>query len=154
MVVLPIAFALVFGEAACEGPASNARIITAYRAAACIPLAKRRATTPRTREWDTALSLRDGMTVVVHGADAPGSGVITLSYPAENIEVVAANGGDYVYPTDVRVDFQKEILYVKAYGLAGGISEKTLLFGYDLRRKQLMERLRVGNDVLTEECPE
>jgi hypothetical protein len=67
---------------------------------------------------------------------------------------VAADPGDYVYPSDVRLDAQNDLLYVKAQGLAGGFSEQTWLFEYDLRRQRIMERLQVRNGILSMECPE
>jgi hypothetical protein len=145
--------AIALSEMACFGPASTGRIITAYREAACIPLSARPQILPRTREWNTVLSLRDGLKVVVRGAQIPG-GRITVFYPDRGNEVVAADAGDYVYPSDVRVDAQKEVLYVKAEGLAGGISQETWLFEYDIRQQRLLDRLRVVNSVLTEECPQ
>ncbi len=45
-------------------------------------------------------------------------------HPAMNRVFVAADAGDYIYPSDVRLDAPNYLLYVsKARGLAGGISK-------------------------------
>ena len=137
--------------ASCNWPASHARIIELYTAAACVPLAAKPKAYSADREWDALIPLRDGSTVVVRGAQIV-SGQIEVFYPAASKQIVAANAGDYVYPSDVRADTQNDLLYVKADGLAGGIWRQTWLFKYDLRRQQLMERLQVRNDALPPEC--
>jgi len=77
-----------------------------------------------------------------------------VSYPATGRGVMAADPGDYVYPSDVRLDAQNDLLYVKAHGLAGGLSEQTWLFEFDLRGQRIMERRQVRNGILPMECPE
>ena len=59
-----------------------------------------------------------------------------------------------MYPSDVRLDDQNNVLYVKASGLAGGINHETWLFAYDLNGQQLITRKRVGDNALPAECPE
>jgi hypothetical protein len=132
---------------------SHAPIISRYSSAACIPFSVRPQITPRTREWDTTLSLHDGSKVIVRGAQVVG-GKIIVSYPATGQTVVAADAGDYVYPSDVRIDAQNDILYIKVYGLAGGMFEQTWLFEYDLHGHQIMERHKIKNGILPAECPE
>lgn len=66
--------------------------------------------------------------------------------------LVAENAGDYVYPSDVRVDIQDGLLYIKAHGLAGGLSEETWLFEYDLLRQHSIGRVQVRNNILHQEC--
>lgn len=147
---------LVCSAVACSlviPPTSSARIITKYAAAACIPFSANPKVSPHTREWDSVLTLGDGTEVIVKGAQIPG-GRITVSYPATNQDIVAADPGDYVYPSDVRLDPRNDLLYVKAYGLAGGLSEQTWLFEYDFRRQRIMERRQVRNGILPIECPE
>lgn len=77
-----------------------------------------------------------------------------MRYVATAREVEAANAGDYVYPSDVRLDARNDVLYVKAAGLAAGIWSETWLFEYDLRAQRQLARRRVVNDVLPPECPE
>lgn len=67
---------------------------------------------------------------------------------------LAANAGDYVYPSDVRMDHKNDHLYVKASGLAGGIQHQTWLFDYDLRGQLAAARQQVINDALPPECLE
>jgi hypothetical protein len=138
-------------------PVTMAEIIDRYKAATCIPFSAKPSITPHTREWDTPLILRGGLRVIVSGADAVG-GRIVVKYgyndQINNRVEVAADAGDYVYPSDVRLNADNELLYVKASGVAGGISHETILFEYDLRGRRLVRRQRVANDGLPTECPE
>lgn len=109
--------------------------------------------TPRTRVWATSLTLTDGSKVTVSGSQMPG-GRIDLHYSTSDQDSVAANAGDYVYPSDVRRDVQRDNLYVKASGLAGGLSHETWLFEYDLKGQRQIARQLVADDVLPAECPE
>jgi hypothetical protein len=138
---------------ACVPTISNGPIITKYGAAACIPFSAIEHSTPHVRQWDTPLTLRDGALVVVKGFNSP-SGRITVSYPATSRVIVAADPNDYIYPSDVRLDAQNELLYVKAQGLAVLDGEQTWLFEFDLRRQRITERTRVRNDIPPMECPE
>ena len=69
-------------------------------------------------------------------------------------ESEAANAGDYVYPSDVRFNAQTNLLFIKASGLAGGITHETWLFEYNLLEQHLVERRRVEDTALPAECPE
>ena len=137
----------------CGGPVSDAPMIRHYMAAACIPVSVNRTMGPDTRQWDTTLTLRNGSTVVVSGMQMPG-GRIDVQDVATGRTSIAADAGDYVYPSDVRVDHQNDHLYVKASGLAGGIQHQTWLFDYDLGAPRAVARLQVLDDALPPECPE
>jgi hypothetical protein len=146
--------AIALCTAACRGPVSEAPIIDQYKAAACIPFsANPKVIPPHTREWETPLTLSDGLRVTVSGAQIPG-GRIHVRYLTTGRESAAADAGDYVYPSDVRLNAQDDLLYVKASGLAGGIRQETWLFKYDLRGQRLVERRQVVNDALPAECAE
>jgi hypothetical protein len=106
---------------------------------------------PRTSEWDSPLSLPDGLKVVIRGVAIPG-GRITLFYPQSGDTVIAADAGDYTYPTDVRIDSQNGLLYIRAHGLAGGVSLQTWLFEYDIHKRRLLQRHRVNEADLPKEC--
>src|ERR1039458_1385734 len=111
--------AIALCTAACRGPVSEAPIIDQYKAAACIPFSPNpKVSPPHTREWETPLTLSDGLKVTVSGAQIPG-GRIHVRYLTTGRESVAADAGDYVYPSDVRLNAQVDLLYVKASGLAG-----------------------------------
>lgn len=138
----------------CHHPISHGPIIDGYKAAACIPVwANRRVGGPHTREWETALTLSDGSKVMVIGAQMPGGRIIVRNV-ATGGESEAANAGDYVYPSDVRFNAQSNLLFVKASGLAGGITPETWLFEYDLLGQRLVERQRVVDNALPTECTE
>lgn len=136
----------------CRRPVSKAPIIDEYRAAVCVPFSARSAVTPHTREWDTPLPLKNGGSVIVRGTQSPG-GRIELQY-ANGKRKVAADAGDYVYPSDVRVNKQSNLLYIKASGLAGGINRETWLFEYDPNDQHLVTKQRVSDEALPAECPE
>ena len=137
----------------CQRQVSKAQTIERYRTATCIPFAAKPDVRPHTREWNTPLALRDGSRVTVSGAEMAG-GRIVLKYENSNRVEVAADAGDYVYPSDVRVDSENDLLYVKATGLAGGIFHETVLFEYDLRGHHLIRVQHVADHDLPAECPE
>jgi len=128
-------------------------IIEHYRADGLYSVFVNPKATLHTREWDTDLALKDGSKVIVTGA-ANAGGRITVRYPTSGRESVAADAGDYVYPSDVRLNAQKDRLYVKASGLAAGIGQKLGLFEYDLHSQKLVDRRKVANEALPAECPE
>jgi hypothetical protein len=138
---------------ACRGPASKARIIEEYRAAACVPFSANPTVSPHTREWDTQVTLGDGSKVMVSGSQSRG-GKIEVRYLDSGRKTVAADAGDYVYPSDVRLNTQNDRLYVKADGLGGGIKHETWLVEYDLRAQRQMVRQQVVTDALPPECQE
>lgn len=147
--------ALACCTGACVPPASSSGpIITKYGAAACISFSAIQHSFPQhVREWDTPLTLRDGAQVIVKGIDSV-SGNITVTYSATGRVVVAADPTDYIYPSDVRLDSQNELLYVKAQGLAVLDGDQTWLFEFDLRKQRITQRTRVKNGILPMECPE
>jgi hypothetical protein len=78
-------------------------------------------------------------------------GTIQIRYGPE-ADLVAVSPGDDIYPTDVRTDSARTHLYVKAQGLAGGISEQTWLYDYDLQQRRQVARLLVDPRGLPPEC--
>ena len=148
-----VAAALVWCTAACDHRVSDALIIEKYRTAVCIPFSPDPKISPHTREWDATLTLTDGTRVVVSGAEIPG-GRIDLRYPVTNRTSAAVSAGDYVYPSDVRINRRSDVLYAKATGLAGGIRQQTWLFEYDIRAQRLVARQQVVDAALPAECHE
>jgi hypothetical protein len=149
-----LCFTIACCTVSCHHPLSRGPIIDGYKAAACIAVsANRKVRGPHTREWETTLTLSDGSKVMVVGYQMPG-GRITARYVTTGRELEAANAGDYVYPSDARFNAQTNLLFVKASGLAGGITHETWLFEYDLLGQRLIERRRVADSVLPAECPE
>ena len=136
----------------CSPSHQTASIITRYAQAECIPPLAEGRIRPPTREWEHAVRLAGGATVTIRGFQAP-SGRIEVQYSPNGHAEVAASAGDYVYPTDVRVDQASKRLYVKASGLAGGLTPETWLFEYDLSMHKQTERLKVDGGVLPPECP-
>lgn len=122
-------------------------VIQRYGAAACVLPSPH----PKVRMWDAQLTLRDGSEVVVSGASMAG-GLVSIRYKATGQSLVAANAGDYIYPEDVRFDGLRDLLYVKASGLAGGTWQQTWLFEYDLHAHRLLVRQRVPEKALAADC--
>ena len=144
-------FVLLLWSAGCAITDSNAQIVKDYTAATCISPSVDPRARNTTRVWRNTVILHDGSRVTIKGVQAPG-GRIALVYPATNRETIAVDPGDYVYPSDVRLDNRREHLYIKAHGLAGGIFARTWLFEYDLAQHQLLKRIRVSADILPAEC--
>lgn len=134
----------------CRPPIGTA-IIAEYSRASCIGLYTQSTIHPPTREWNASLKLKNGMRVVVIAFDAVG-GVVALRDVASGKSWTAINPGDYIYPSDIRVDFQRDYLYVRASGLAGGLDQETWLFEYDLDRQKLLRKNRVDEKSLPPIC--
>jgi hypothetical protein len=82
-------------------------------------------------------------------------GRIDLEYASDGKEVIAADAGDYIYPSDVRVDHVAGRLYIKASGVPAAFGgPQTWLFEYDLGERRRTARVRVDPTVLPQECPE
>lgn len=141
---------VTFLVCSCRPPIGNA-IVAEYSRASCIALSNQPKIIPSSREWDTTLRLKNGMRVVVKGFEAVG-GVVTLRDVASGESWTAINPGDYIYPSDIRIDSQRDYLYVRASGLAGGIDQQTWLFEYDLNRRRLVRKERVEDRSLPSIC--
>jgi hypothetical protein len=69
-----------------------------------------------TRVWNYDVRAGDGNMVRVSGALMPG-GRIDVRFSADGAQVVAADAGDYIYPSDVRLSAESDRLYVRAQGI-------------------------------------
>lgn len=135
------------------GPSRTASIIDQYGVAVCIlPLGYAKQIQPPTVEWDQTLALRDGTSVQVHGIQAPCARIV-VKYRKSGDEIGVTEMVDYVYPTDIRIDNNREILYVKTDGYVAGMTKRTCLFAFDLNKKVRIAREEVDNSVLPPECP-
>lgn len=136
----------------CTRAISRGPIIDRYKAAECVSPKTPQNNSANPQSWDSTIELTDKSQVQVEGATLPG-GRINVHYLATGQTAEAANAGDYVYPADVRIDRRRDLLYVRASGLAGGIWHETWLFEFDLRQKMLLQRHRVKDEVLPPVCP-
>jgi hypothetical protein len=136
----------------CQRTIRNGPIVIGYKNAMCIPVRFGRGITPPTRAWDFTMTTRKGLTVRIEGATMPG-GQITVKYLLKGTEIIAANAGDYIYPTDVRLNSGSDTLFVKASGITAAFSQpQTWLFEYDLNSRKQIAHNRVDPSVLPEEC--
>ena len=137
--------------ARCRTAVSHSALVERYKAATCIPVSQD-ASPDHSGEWRTTLTLTDRSKVIVARMQCLG-GRITVNYADSGRSVVAANAGDYIYPSDVRLDQPPhDFLYVKASGLGAGIWQETWLFEFDLRSQKLLEREKIAEHVLPAEC--
>jgi hypothetical protein len=143
--------AAVLAAASCARPARSAPLIDEYARAECVsPLARARVT-PAAREWGSTISVLHSRKVTVVGAQVPG-GIIQVRYGTSGKVGLAGTAGDYVYPSDVRVDRRLGLLYVRADGRGGGVVPETVLLEYDIGERVLLRRLAVDPAVLPREC--
>jgi hypothetical protein len=137
--------------AACVQAVRSDASIEHYRSARCVDSGIAEGVSPPTRGWNANLTTAAGAGFNVRGAQMVG-GRIIVRYQPNGPEVVAANAGDYVYPSDVRINDAKSILIVKAAGLAAGIWHETWLYEYDLDGRRQLSKVLVDPSVLPEEC--
>jgi hypothetical protein len=145
-----LALALLSGIS-CHRPARSGALIDAYRKADCVAPIFAPGVEPPTRGWETPIAIAGGVTAAVQGAFIVG-GRIEIRY-GDGALVTAVNDGDYIYPSDVRLNGGHDRVYVKTRGSAGGIWEQTWLHEYDLQNRREVRRQLVDPDVLPEECP-
>jgi hypothetical protein len=128
---------------------SATSLLAKYKLATCLPYSG--GSRAHERSWNTTLSLRDGSKVTVQGAARPGGGV-GVTYDPPGQKYLAARPHDYIYPIDIRVDTQNDILYVAASGLAGGLWEQTWLFAFDLHERKPIARRKIRYQDLPTAC--
>lgn len=136
----------------CVKPARSGALIEAYGKADCVmPIIAPWVVSPPTRGWDATVTIPGGSKATIKGAQMV-SGRIEVRYEADGQLQTAAKPGDYVYPSDVRLNAALGRLYVKASGLAAGIWHETWLYEYDLQKRKQLTKRRVDPAVLQPEC--
>jgi len=90
--------------------------------------------------------------VKIFGAQEVG-GRISVRFESDGEEKVAANSGDYIYPSDVRYDRELNRLYVRTSGRPPAFGgDQTWLFEYDLQRRRRTDRKRAEPSALVALC--
>lgn len=135
----------------CQKAVRSDAIIDAYRRADCVVPIIAPGIEPPTRGWDTTITIPDGSKATIEGADKVGGNIFVRYEPGGRLQAVV-QPGDYIYPSDVRLNPSLGRLYVKASGLAGGISQETWLYEYDLQKRKQVRKRRVHPAVLPQEC--
>jgi len=141
-----------FGAVACQGPARSGAVIDRYRSAECVRPCIAKDVWPATRGWDATVIVAGGAKVKIQGADMI-DGRIVVRHEPNGPRIVAVEREDFIYPTDVRFDEARGILFVKTSGLAGDRWPQTWLYEYDLKRNRKISRLLVDPEVIPPECP-
>jgi hypothetical protein len=136
------------GILACRAAASGP-VIDHYRMATCLTAV---GTDRSSRRWENTVTLRDGVRARVEGLHAP-SGRVVVRYSQHDEPSVVAAPDYYIYPSDLRFDSGRTILYVKADGFAAGLWRETWLYEYDLQERRTLAQLRVDAKALPPECP-
>ena len=99
-----------------------------------------------------SLQTRGAGAVRITGAQSVG-GEIEIDFSSGAGDHLGVKSGDYVYPSDVRVDPIRDILYLRTYGLPAMSHEAvTWLFEVDLRKRIRTAGLEVDAAVLPPEC--
>ena len=128
-------------------------LIQRYHDAECVPVRLASEISGFPRAWDVTIKTHEGTAIHVSGARIPG-GRITVKYLSDEKEMVAADAGDYIYPSDIRFDRPNDLLYVKTSGRPAAFGgPQTWLFEYDLDHRRQTHRSRVEPTSLPEECP-
>jgi hypothetical protein len=136
----------------CPKPSKDAPIIAKYNEANCISPSDSGSITPPVREWDTTLRLKNGTQVEIKGEQLPGHQVDAYYEPQPlggSIQITPP--AFYIYSSDVRLDHENEILYVKTDGVIGR-AHQTWLFSFDLAKRTELERVCVVPSSLPPEC--
>jgi hypothetical protein len=135
----------------CQRPVRSGALIDAYRKADCVVPIVATGVAPPTRGWDATITIAGGSKATIVGTETV-AGRIVIRYESDDPAETAVQPGDYIYPRDVRVNEARDLLYVKARGLAGGISDETWLYECDLQKRKQLQKRRVHPAVLPQEC--
>jgi hypothetical protein len=143
-----IAAALVIGSAAASRAIENADhpLVRAYLRAEPVTPAWNPDIHPAEPMWSRQIDL--GRVAVIVSARCCVGGRFVAQYSDEPMPRVMFTPGDYVYPSELRVASRDRVVYGRATGLAGGITETTKIFAYDLAARRLIESVEVAPRLL------
>lgn len=102
------------------------------------------------KRWDTNI-VNAGEAFTIRGATSVG-GEIVVTFATDGHERRVTTYQDYVYPSDVRLDPAKRVLWVTATGLKGGIFHEAFLYRYDLASR-VGRSIEVARGALPAPCP-
>ena len=141
-------------DACATVPVRQSPVIDGYLHATCVAAHRDPRVAPPVRSWDQTLQTRGAGAVRITGAQSVG-GEIKIDFSSGAGDQLGVKSGDYVYPSDVRVDPIRDILYLRTYGLPAMSHEAvTWLFEVDLRKRVRTAGLEVDAAVLPPECAE
>jgi len=123
-------------------------VISAFQAATLIPMTNPSITDQTKRAWDHTIQLPTGGTARVTASGWIG-GDFSVQYSDESGPRVAGRPGDYVYPSAIRLDSSKQVLYCLAQGYRPiGNTPVTLLFLFDLQRREIIKSYDIKKGIL------
>ncbi len=122
--------------------------IAAFHAASLIPMTNPSTTDQTKRAWDHTIRLPTDATVRVTGMGWIG-GDFSVHYSDEPAPRIVGRPGDYVYPSAIRLDSNKRVLYCLAQGYRPiGNTPVTLLFIFDLQRRESIQSYNIKNGII------
>lgn len=146
---LAVAALLGLSASACRPAGPDHPLVRAYLAAEVVAPSWNPAIRPREPMWRHEVRLAGGTAVVLEGACCVG-GRFTARYADEPSPRIMASGGDYVYPQELRLDAAGGRAFARAGGAEAGLRRVTVLFEYDLERREPVARVEVDAGVLPE----
>lgn len=142
------ALVLVLAGAASSCPVKSAdhSLVRAYSSAEPITPTWNPDIKPPEPMWNREIDL-GGVSVKVSARCCVG-GRFAAQYSDEPSTRIVFTPGDYVYPSELRVAPPNHVVYGRASGLAGGITQTTKIFAYDLKGRRLLDSAEVDPRLL------
>lgn len=122
-------------------------LIAAYKSAQLVPtIPQDKTVRPEPPKWKHALNI-PGLPPILIEAYGFVGGKVVATYN-DGTRYLVANPGDYVYPTEIRVDSATNKLYVFADGLAAGIWRASRIYEFDLVARRQTNKAEINPDML------
>lgn len=141
-----VALSLVGGAGSCAVKSPDHPLVHAYLAADLVVPTWNPEIHPAEPMSSRTIALK-GASVTVTARCCVGQ-VFVAQYSDEASPRTIFAPGDYVYPRELRVASREHVVFGRASGLAGGMTEVTKIFAYDLDRRRLLDSLEVAPALL------
>ncbi len=139
-----VILAVAGAAAACTVKNGEHPLVRAFRAAEPVTPVWNPDISPPELMWTQRVELTRGA-VTVSARCCVGEGFVA-QFPDEASPRTVFMPGDYVYPSELRVG--EHVVYGRASGKAGGITNVTRIFAYDLNRRAMVETIEVEAGLL------
>lgn len=138
--------ALVLVLACAKIKSADYSLVRAYLSAEPVTPTWNPDVSPAEPMWSRKIEIA-GVSVTVSARCCVGQGFVAR-YSDESSPRTVFTPGDYVYPTELRIAPNEHVVYGRASGVAGGITQVTKIFAYDLDRRRLLESVEVDPNLL------